>query len=83
VHGCTVHFVTPELDSGPIILQAAVPVLDGDDEQRLADRVLAAEHKIYPLALRLIGEGRIAVDGEVVRVSGAGTETAEILISPM
>jgi phosphoribosylglycinamide formyltransferase-1 len=60
VHGCTVHFVEPELDSGPMILQAEVPVLPGDDEQSLAARVLAEEHRIYPEALRLVAEGRAA-----------------------
>jgi phosphoribosylglycinamide formyltransferase-1 len=57
-HGCTVHFVVPELDSGPIILQAEVPVLSGDDEQSLAARVLVEEHRIYPEALRSVAEGR-------------------------
>ncbi len=58
VHGCTVHFVEPELDSGPIILQAEVPVKPGDDEDTLAARVLAEEHRIYPQALRLVAEGK-------------------------
>jgi phosphoribosylglycinamide formyltransferase-1 len=57
LHGCTVHHVTPALDAGPIIAQAAVPVLPGDDEDRLAARVLAAEHRLYPLALKLIASG--------------------------
>jgi phosphoribosylglycinamide formyltransferase-1 len=57
-HGCTVHFVAPELDSGPIIVQAEVPVLPGDDEKSLAARVLREEHRIYPQALRLVAEGR-------------------------
>jgi len=59
VHGCTVHFVVPELDSGPIILQEKVPVLAGDTEETLATRVLAAEHRIYPAALRMLTEGKI------------------------
>ena len=58
-HGATVHFVVPEMDSGPIILQEAVPVLSGDTEATLAARVLAAEHRIYPKALRLVAEGRV------------------------
>ncbi|MEI7613338.1 MAG: phosphoribosylglycinamide formyltransferase [Betaproteobacteria bacterium] len=67
IHGCTVHFVTPALDHGPIIAQVAVPVLDGDDEARLAARVLAQEHRIYPLAVRWFAEGRLCiVDGRVV-----------------
>lgn len=56
--GCTVHFVTPELDDGPAILQAKVPVLPGDTEDALAARVLEQEHKIYPQALRLVAEGK-------------------------
>lgn len=59
VHGCTVHFVGPEIDDGPIVLQASVPVLDGDDPERLAARVLVEEHRIYPEAARLIAEGRV------------------------
>ena len=62
-HGCTVHFVRHELDSGPIIAQAVVPVLPGDDEASLASRVLKAEHRLYPQALRLIAEGKILVKG--------------------
>jgi phosphoribosylglycinamide formyltransferase-1 len=57
LHGCTVHHVTAALDDGPIIVQAAVPVLPGDDEESLAARVLAAEHRIYPLALKMLAEG--------------------------
>ena len=57
-HGATVHFVVPEMDSGPVILQEAVPVLPDDTEATLAARVLAAEHRIYPQALRLVAEGR-------------------------
>ena len=66
--GCTVHYVRPEMDAGPIILQAAVPVHDGDDEDSLAARILTAEHRSYPLAVKLIAEGRIRVVDEVVRV---------------
>jgi phosphoribosylglycinamide formyltransferase 1 len=59
LHGCTVHFVTPELDNGPIVIQAAVPVLAGDTEDRLAARVLEAEHRIYPQAARWLAAGRL------------------------
>jgi phosphoribosylglycinamide formyltransferase-1 len=59
-HGATVHFVAAEMDSGPIIMQEAVPVLDGDTEETLSRRVLEAEHRIYPEALRRVAEGRIA-----------------------
>jgi phosphoribosylglycinamide formyltransferase-1 len=58
-HGATVHFVAAEMDSGPIILQEAVPVLDGDTEETLSRRVLEAEHRIYPEALRRVAEGQI------------------------
>lgn len=69
--GCTVHFVRAEMDSGPIIVQAAVPVFPDDDEDRLAARVLGAEHRAYPLALRLVAEGRVRVVAERVDVAGA------------
>ena len=62
--GCTVHYVRPAMDEGPIIVQAAVPVLADDDADSLEARVLAQEHLIYPLALRLIGEGKVRVDAE-------------------
>jgi phosphoribosylglycinamide formyltransferase 1 len=66
VHGATVHFVTAELDHGPIVIQAAVPVLPGDDAERLAARVLEQEHVIYPLAIRWFLDGRLALcDGKV------------------
>ena len=66
-HGATVHFVTAELDHGPIIAQAVVPVLDGDDEDTLANRVLEQEHKIYPQAVRDLIEGKLVLrDGRVV-----------------
>ncbi|WP_011581302.1 MULTISPECIES: phosphoribosylglycinamide formyltransferase [Chelativorans] len=62
IHGCTVHFVTHEMDAGPIIAQAATPVLPGDDEASLAERVLKAEHRLYPLALSLVASGRARVE---------------------
>lgn len=62
IHGCTVHFVTPELDHGPIIIQAAVPVLHDDDAQTLAARVLHEEHRIYPQAVRWLCEGHVWLD---------------------
>jgi len=68
--GCTVHFVRAEVDSGPIIAQAVVPVEDGDDEDRLAARILAAEHRLYPLAVRLYAEERLSIDGNRVAVAG-------------
>ena len=67
IHGCTVHFVTPALDHGPIVAQAAVPVLEGDTEDALAARVLAQEHRIYPQVIRWFCEDRLrlAADGRV------------------
>jgi phosphoribosylglycinamide formyltransferase 1 len=79
--GCTVHFVRFETDTGPIVAQAAVPVLPGDDEASLAARVLAAEHRIYPLALRLIAEGRVRVAGEKAIVD-APHWAHEALVNP-
>ncbi len=76
LHGCTVHLVTPELDDGPILVQAAVPVLDGDDADALAARVLEQEHRAYPLALRLLAEGRVTVDGPRARVDARPGGTA-------
>lgn len=71
VHGCTSHFVTTQLDRGPIIAQAAIPVRPGDTEVSLAARVLRQEHRIYPLALRWFVEERLVIEGGLVRVSGA------------
>jgi phosphoribosylglycinamide formyltransferase-1 len=92
LHGCTVHFVRPEMDTGPIIAQAAVPVLPGDTPDSLGARVLAAEHQLYPHALRLIAAGRVKVTGEIteimplspVRASPAGLSSlgSETLINP-
>ena len=66
-HGCSVHFVVPELDAGPVIMQARVPVLRGDDEDTLAARVLAQEHLLYPRALAKVASGRaVLVDGALV-----------------
>jgi len=82
VHGATVHVVTPALDAGPIVVQAAVPVLPGDDESRLAERVLALEHRIYPEAVRWFAEERVEfAEGDVVRVRGSGV-ASDWMISP-
>jgi len=80
--GCTVHFVRPAMDQGPIIVQAAVPVLPGDDAARLAERVLAQEHKAYLLALRLIAEGRVQVRDERVEINGASGPAIAALMNP-
>ncbi|MCZ8374304.1 MAG: phosphoribosylglycinamide formyltransferase [Beijerinckiaceae bacterium] len=66
LHGCTTHFVTPGMDEGPIILQAAVPVLDDDTEASLAARVLEQEHRIYPETLRLLASGALVIEGQRV-----------------
>jgi len=80
VHGATVHFVTPQLDHGPIVIQAAVPVLPDDDEDRLAARVLAQEHRIYPQAVRWFCEDRLGVDAAGrVTVRGAAASAAALL----
>lgn len=74
--GCTVHFVTEAMDAGPIILQAAVPVLAGDDAGALAARILEQEHCVYPEAVRLFAEGRLRVVGRRVLVGGAHADAA-------
>ena len=82
IHGCTVHFVTAEVDVGPIIIQAVVPVLADDTEDSLAARVLAQEHRIYPQAVRWFAEGRLlstSVGG--VNLAGA-VSNAAVLVSP-
>lgn len=80
-HGCTVHYVRVEMDTGPIIVQAAVPVADDDTPDSLAARVLEQEHRAYPLAVRLIADGRVTVDGNRVVVRGAGL--ADTVIAPL
>ncbi len=81
ISGCTVHYVRNGMDSGPIIAQAAVPVLSGDTAATLADRVLSAEHKIYPLALKMVAEGSTRVSGERVVFSAREIEDGS-LFSP-
>jgi phosphoribosylglycinamide formyltransferase-1 len=68
--GCTVHFVRPEIDAGPILAQAVVPVRPDDDASALTARILAAEHRLYPMALRLIGEGRVRIVNDRAVISG-------------
>ncbi|MBF0562927.1 MAG: phosphoribosylglycinamide formyltransferase [Alphaproteobacteria bacterium] len=79
ITGCTVHFVRPAMDEGPIIVQAAVTVLPGDTPDELAARVLDAEHRIYPLALRLVTSGRARVVGEGVEIENYAPEPASLL----
>ena len=71
MHGATVHFVAPEMDSGPVIAQGAVGIQDGESERALAARVLRGEHQIYPLALKLVAEGRVNTDGDRCLIDGA------------
>ncbi len=79
--GCTVHFVDTGVDTGPIIIQAVVPILDDDTEESLSARILQQEHKIYPKAIQLIAEGRVTIEGRRVRIEAS--ETAETaLINP-
>ncbi len=82
ISGATVHFSRPELDAGPIIVQGAVPVLPDDDEDALAARILDVEHQIYPLALKLIAQGRITVRNEIVRIDDADFVDG-IMINPL
>jgi phosphoribosylglycinamide formyltransferase-1 len=72
ISGCTVHFVDGGMDTGPIILQAAVPVLDEDSEEDLSARILEQEHIIYPRAVRLFAEGRLRIEGRKVHISEGG-----------
>jgi phosphoribosylglycinamide formyltransferase 1 len=81
ISGCTVHFVTEETDSGPIVAQASVPVLDTDTPESLEARVLAAEHRLYPYALALVASGRARIEGNRVRIAAAG-QADGCLLSP-
>jgi phosphoribosylglycinamide formyltransferase-1 len=83
IAGCTVFFVTPGVDVGPVIVQAAVPVLAGDDEDRLAARILQQEHRIFPHAIALFQQGRLEIEGRRVIVKGdSSTPNSSPLVSP-
>jgi phosphoribosylglycinamide formyltransferase-1 len=82
VSGCTVHLVDEGTDSGPIVIQAAVPVLAGDTEETLAARILTQEHRIYPRAIQLFAEGRITLEGRGIRISGEKGDPARTFSSP-
>jgi phosphoribosylglycinamide formyltransferase-1 len=82
VSGCSVHVVDEGCDTGPILIQAAVPVLDGDDEESLAARILVQEHRCYARAIELWAQGRIHLEGRRVRVDGAGGAAGRTLSSP-
>jgi phosphoribosylglycinamide formyltransferase-1 len=81
ISGATVHFVIPETDAGPILMQGAVAVQDDDTPETLAERILAIEHRIYPAALRLVAGGQIRIEGELCKTVG-GAGSAASLISP-
>ena len=81
ISGATVHFVIPETDAGPIVMQGAVPVRDDDTAEALSQRILTVEHRIYPEALRLLASGRLRLEGDLCRING-GTAGGEPLIAP-
>ena len=80
--GCTVHFVRDEVDTGPIIAQAAVPVRGDDDEDRLSRRILQAEHRLYPLVVRLFAQGRLRIAGNTVLIADAAAPQ-DIVLNPL
>jgi phosphoribosylglycinamide formyltransferase-1 len=80
--GCTVHFVDGGVDTGPIIIQAVVPVLPGDTAETLAARILVQEHRIYPRAIQLIAEGRVHVSGRVVTIDPPAAGIVQTMINP-
>lgn len=82
IAGCTVHYVTEGMDEGPILAQAAVPVLAGDTAETLAARVLTVEHKLYPLSLKLLAEGKVRMEGARAVFSGIAEKDDAKLISP-
>jgi len=81
ISGATVHFVIPETDAGPILMQGAVAVRDDDTPETLAARILAIEHRIYPAALRLLAAGQIRLEGDLCRTVG-GADCGDTLVSP-
>jgi len=83
ISGCTVHFVDEGMDMGPIIIQAAVPVLHDDTEDTLSRRILSFEHKIYPEAIRFFAEGRIEIKGRIVKIKGHSSVSSNIVNPPI
>jgi phosphoribosylglycinamide formyltransferase 1 len=81
ISGATVHFVIPETDAGPILMQGAVAVRDDDTPETLATRILAIEHRVYPASLRLLASGQIRLEGDVCKTAG-GAGSGEVLVSP-
>jgi phosphoribosylglycinamide formyltransferase 1 len=82
ISGATVHFVIPETDAGPIVMQGAVPVCDDDTADTLSARILTVEHRIYPQALRLLASGRLRLEGDLCKIDGGAQDDAP-LISPL
>jgi phosphoribosylglycinamide formyltransferase-1 len=82
IAGCTVHFVDEGTDTGPVIVQAAVPVMPDDTEEALATRILAQEHRIYPQAVQWFGQGRLSVAGRKVLVDAAREPAQPVLVNP-
>jgi len=83
ISGCTVHFVDEGMDTGPIIIQAAVPVSFEDTEDSLSERILKLEHKIFPEAIRLFSEGRLEVIGRKVKIAGAAPDKSFLVFPPL
>jgi phosphoribosylglycinamide formyltransferase-1 len=83
ISGCTVHVVDQGTDSGPIVAQAAVPVLDGDSEETLAARILKQEHRLYPRVIRLFEQNRVVIEGRRVRVRAAPGDATRAIASPL
>jgi phosphoribosylglycinamide formyltransferase-1 len=83
VSGCTVHFVDEGMDTGPIIIQAAVPVRHDDTEETLSERILKLEHRIYPEAIRLFSEGRVELEGRIVRIKECAPSDQSLVNPPL
>jgi phosphoribosylglycinamide formyltransferase-1 len=83
ISGCTVHFVDEGMDTGPIIIQAAVPVCHDDTEDTLSERILKLEHRIYPEAIRLFSEGKIKIEGRIVRIEGHASYDTFVVNPPL
>jgi len=80
--GATVHFVIPETDAGPIVMQGAVPVGDHDTAETLSERILEVEHRIYPAALRLLATGKVKIEGDVCKTAGSSA-SENFLVAPV
>ncbi len=83
ISGCTVHFVDEGVDTGPVIIQAAVPVYHDDTEETLSERILKQEHRIFPYAIKLFAEGRLEVQGRIVHIKDSDREDSLIINPPL